>query len=273
MSYYRSRYRRGYTSSSRSRYRRYRRTFSRYNTYRNRSATAQAGQIYKLNKRITKIESNTKPEYLEYMADAVGSQIPLPLAVNDWAELTKLHITDGSVSAGGQVSDFSAKIKDTSARVLKIIIWGALERNPGAVATTTQRDPLISCGYVRIAVMQYLAERYADINTENIFQMGDGPTGFIAPLKKGCGTEGRILKIINLKISSQDPLTKNFKYVIKPKYKLVRKTFKNDGSVTPSQRMKGGIVLCPIGFHEKNNDNEDSTYHLTLKAKVIYTDA
>lgn len=272
MPYYR-RYRRGYTSSSRSRYRRYRRTFSRYNTYRNRSSVAQAGQIYKLNKRITKIESNTKPEYLEHICDAVGSQIPAPLAVNDWAELTKLHITDGSVSAGGQVSDFAAKIKDSFARQLKIIIWGALERNPGAVATTTQRDPLISCGYVRIAVMQYLAERYADINTDNIFQMGDGPTGFTAPLKKGCGTEGRIIKIINLKISSQDPLTKNFKYVIKPKYKLVRKTFKNDGSVTPSQRMKGGIVLCPIGFYEKNNDNEDSTYHLTLKAKVIYTDA
>lgn len=267
---YRSRYRRGY--SSRSRYRRYKRTFSKYNTYRNRSSVAQAGQIYRLNKRITKIESNTKPEYLEYIPDAVGTQIPFPgTNINAWFELNKLHVTDGTVGSTGLISGFAGKIKDSSARVFKIILWGALERNTGEIVTA--RNPPVSCGYVRIAVMQYLAERYADINTSNIFEMGDGPASFACPLKKGCGTEGRILKIINIKISSIDPLTKPFKFVIKPKYKIVRKTFGNDGSATPSQRMKGGIVICPIGFIERNNENEQTTYHLTLKAKAIYTDA
>lgn len=256
-------------------YNRYKRTFSRYNTYRNRSSVAQASQIYKLNRRISRIESNTKPEYLEYMPDAVGSQLSLPLATNDWSELNKLHLTDGTVSSSNPpaASGFAGKIRDSIARVLKVIVWGALERNPEAIATSSYREEQMSCGYVRIAVVQYLAEKYVDVNTSNIFEMGDGPTGFTAPLKKGCGTEGRIIKVINLKISSQDPLTKNFKYVIKPKNKIVRKTYKVDGSLTPSQRMKGGIVLCPIGFHEKNNDTENTTYHLTLKAKVIYTDA
>lgn len=268
---YRSRYRRGYSSYSRSKYRRYRRTFSKYNTYRNRSSVAQANQIYRLNKRITKIESNTKPEYLEYKPTEITTRLTVGADNNAWTELTRLHITDGTVAANGTVTDFAAQIKDSSARQVKIIVWGTLERNPTSIDGDTHDIPF-SCGYVRIAVVQYMAERYADASGFEFFTNTGGPSSFYSPLKKGCGTHGRILKIFNIKISSLDPTTKNFKFIIKPKYKIVRKT-STAGVVTPSQRMKGGIVLLPVGFVENNNEKNVSSYWLNLFAKVIYTDA
>lgn len=267
------RYRRGYRTS---RYRRYKKTFSKYNTYRNRNAVAQANQIYRLNRRISRIESNTKPEYLEYITSAVGNLISEPTTINAWTKGTNiLHVTDGTVTSGTPpgATGFAAKIKDASARVLKIIVWGALERNPGTIPSDTFYEPPFSCAYVRVACVQYLAEKYVDIDPADIFKMGDGPSGYLEPLKKGCGSVGRILKVFNIKISSQDPMTKPFKFIIKPKNKIVRKTYAIDGTLTPSQRMKGGIVLLPISYMETNNDKNNTNYHLTLKAKVIYTDA
>lgn len=271
MPYYRSRYRRGYSSSSRSKYRRYKRTFSRYNTYRNRSSVAQAGQIYKLNRRITRIESNTKPEYLEYNVNAVGSAIATQADINEWDELNLLHVTDGTVSSTGVSDDFAARIKDTSARQIKVVVWGALERNPQSAAGGNHDLPF-SCCYVRMVAMQYQAERYADVSGSDFFDTGNGPTSFYAPLKRGCGTHGKILRVFNVKITSLDPTTKNFKFIIRPKNKIVRKTF-TGGLPTASQRMKGGIVIVPVGYVEENNERLTSAYHLTLKAKVIYTDA
>lgn len=267
---YRSRYRRGYTSSSRSRYRRYKRTFSKYNTYRNRSSTAQANQIYKLNRRITKIESNTKPEYLEYMPSSITQTIQNTL--NNWQELNLLHITDGTVSTTSQVSDFAAKIKDNAARQIKIIVWGTLARHAASNTGGLNHDIPFSCGYVRMAVVQYQAERYADVTGGEFFNLTDGSNNYYAPLKKGCTTHGKILRIVNVKISSLDPTIKNFKFIIKPKQKIVRKTAAN-GIVTPSQRMKGGIVVVPIGYVLKNNEEFETTYQFSIKAKVIYTDA
>lgn len=38
-------------------------TFSKYNTYKNRSAKSQAYQIYQLNKKVNRIEAKTRPEF------------------------------------------------------------------------------------------------------------------------------------------------------------------------------------------------------------------
>lgn len=252
-------------------YNRYKRTFSRYNTYRNRSSVAQANQIYKLNRRITRIESNTKPEYLEYNVDAVGSAIGPGYDINSWSELNLLHITDGTVSSTGVSDHFAARIKDTSARQLKIVVWGALERNP-QTSPSGNHDIPFSCCYVRMVVVQYLAEKLADVSGFNFFESGNGPASYYAPLIRGCGTHGKILRVINVKISSLDPTTKNFKFVIRPKQKIVRKTF-TGGLPTANQRMKGGIVVVPVGYIEENNERLVSSYHLTLRGKVIYTDA
>lgn len=267
---YRSRYRNRYRSSIRSR--RYKRTFSKYNTYRNRSSVAQANQIYKLNRRITKIESNTKPEYLEYSPTSIATKIPITTG-NNWATLTPLHITDGTVDANSTATGFAAKIKDLSARQIKICVWGSFERNPVAEVTgVVKHDYPFSCGYVRMVVMQYPAERYVDASAFEFFTNDGGPSSFYAPLKKGCGTHGKVLKVFNIKISTMDPMTKTFKFYVKPKNKIVRKTSSN-GVLTPSQRMKGGIVVLPVGYFESNNQDDTPDYYLNLNAKVIYTDA
>lgn len=262
---YRSRYRRTYRSKSK----RYRRTFSRYNTYRNRSSIAQANQIYKLNRRITRIESNTKPEYLEFNNVPDGTQILTPVSLNQWQQLTISHVTDLASS-----TFFGGLMKDTTARVLKVIVWGALERNPAILPQdVVTHDAAMSCCYVRLAVIQYQAEKYADISVADIFDMEHGPLGYYHPLKRGCGSHGRILKVFNIKISSQDPVTKNFKFVIKPKYKIVRKSLDENGEAVTNQRMKGGIVILPIGYVENNEITYPDTFHFSLTTKVIYTDA
>lgn len=266
------RYRRGYKSNNR-RYRRYKRTFSKYNTYRNRSSVSQANQIYKLNKRISKIESNTKPEYLEFMPPTAGSPIAALSLITRWSALTSLHITDLGYSSDTAV--FGKIMKGTSARVFKIIVWGALERNPAILPENVDKhDSAMSCGYVRLAVLQYAAEKYADVSPIDIFDIDSGPSGFYHPLKRGCGSFGRILKIFNIKISSQDPTTKPFKFIIKPKYKIVRRSL-DDSTNQPiaNQRMKGGIVVLPIGYVESNNITHPDTFHFSMSAKAIYTDA
>lgn len=253
----------------RTRRNRYRKTFSKYNTYRNRSSVSQANQIYKLNKRISRIESNTKPEYLEYNPTPVGNLIESILTLNKWSNLNPLHITD--LSSSGQFGDL---MKGQSARAFKIIVWGALERNPAVLPENVDKhDSSMSCGYVRMAVLQYQAEKYADVEPDSIFDTEHGPAGFYQPLKKGCSSYGRILKIFNIKISSQDPVTKNFKFVIKPKFKVVHKSLTEEAAPVPNQRMKNGIVILPIGHVESNNITHPDTFHLSLAAKVVYTDA
>lgn len=264
-------YRRGYTSK----YRRYKRTFSKYNTYRNRSATAQANQIYKLNRRVTKIESATKPEYLEYVAQTISSNVPVAVDNNGWSELQRIHVSDGSVDNQGVATGFAAQIKESSARQIKLIVWGTLERNPaplGQDVNTLTHDIPFACCYIRIAVVQYIAERYADASGYEFFTNTGGPSAWLAPLKKGCGTHGRVLKVINLKISTLDQVTKNFKYTIRIKNKIVRRT-SSGGTLTGNQRMKGGIVLLPVGMVEKNNQEDPPQFWLNTNAKVIYTDA
>lgn len=265
------RYRRSYKSNNR-RYRRYKRTFSKYNTYRNRSSVSQANQIYKLNKRISKIESNTKPEYLEFMPPTAGSPIAALTNITKWSALNYLHVSDLASD-----DTFGEAMKGTSARVFKIIVWGALERNPAILPENVDKhDSAMSCGYVRLAVIQYAAEKFADISADDIFDTNSGPSGFYHPLKRGCGSHGRILRIFNIKISSQDPTTKPFKFIIKPKYKIVRRSLDEQQAIPipiSNQRMKGGIVIIPIGYVESNNITHPDTFHFSMSAKVIYTDA
>lgn len=258
-----------HTYKYRNRRNRYRRTFSKYNTYRNRSSVSQANQIYKLNKRISKIESTTKPEYLEYNVAPDSNVIQPYNQLNVWSSLNVLHITDLASDP-----NFGFIMKGASARAFKIVVWGTLEREPQALPNDlVQHDFAMSCCYVRMAVIQYQAEKYADISCDSIFDMNNGPLSFYQPLRKGCGSLCRILKIFNIKISSQDPVTKNFKFVIKPKNKVVHKSFTEEGDPIYNQRMKNGIAIIPIAYVESNNVKTPDLFHCAIAAKVIYTDA
>lgn len=240
------------------------RKFSRYTTYKNRGSKAQAAQIYALNRRINRIESRTKPEILEFVPTPQGRLINPPATegdINKWTSMNVVHITDLG-------SDFGYKMVNQSVRVNKIIIWGAFERNFESVMAHDN----VSCGYVRFAVVQYPAERYVNISSDDIFNLESGTAGFTSPLKKGCGSHCKILKVVNIKISSTDPITKTFKFTIYPKYKIVHKSLDAGGQVVADQRMKGGICIVPVGFMETNNTNSPSTYHLTLESKALYVD-
>lgn len=244
-----------------SRYNRYRKQkFSRYNTYKNRSAKSQAYQIYSLNRRINKIEGNTKPECLEYEGQTQTYNISTSTNPNIWGTKTIYDITE----LGAR---FGAVMKNQSCRINKIILWGTIERNTTS-NTEIDRD---CCGYVRIAFIQYTAARYADIDPDTIFESTTGPTSFKSPLLKGCNTHGRILRVFNIKISSQDPTTKPFKIVLRPRYKIVRKP--NDVNEMSTVRMKGGITACVIGLRESNGAAASETINLNIKSKVLYYDA
>lgn len=245
-----------------SRYNRYRKQkFSRFNTYKNRSAKSQAYQIYQLNKRINKIQNTTKPECLEYEGQTQTYNITTLTNSNIWGVKSIYDITE----LGAR---FGASMKNQSCRINKIIFWGTLERNTTAAGTSIDRD---CCGYVRIAFIQYTAARYADIDPDTIFESSTGPTSFKSPLLKGCNTHGRILKVVNLKITTEDPTTKPFKFVLRPKFRIVRKP--NDINEMSTVRMKGGICACIIGLRESNGAAATETINLNIKSKVLYYDA
>lgn len=243
--------------------------YSRYGTYKNRSSTAQASQIYGLSRRITRIESDTKPEYIQMEQNGYAKQIVSNTDQNVWTTLENYNITSlqHSTTIGGTLQiGFGDLIVNKTARVFKVIVWGTLEREVDP-SQTDMFDRDTSC-YVRLALCQYNAVRYADITPAEIFEYNSGPTSYNAPLKKGCATHAKILKVINLKITGYDPNIINFKRVIRIRNKIVHKDDNENA------RLKNGLCLVGIGLRDKGGPAAvTNRYFVNLKAKAIYTDA
>lgn len=236
--------------------------FTRYNTYRYRSAKSQATQIYNLSKRISKIENTTKPELLEYMPTAYSQPITTQTNKNNWDVMDVFHVTD-------RTAGFGTVIKEDSARIYRIKIWGILQREIGASPPTNNyafdRDSSV---YIRLAIFQYQAAKATDVDTRSIFDTTAGPKDFKAPLKKGCLDHGRIIKVINLKMDNYDPTNKTFKYSFRLKQRIVRKI-----ADQAEECLKNGVAVLPVGLRVANSSNDASQYFLNMGSTVLYYDA
>ena len=191
------RYRRRYYKNK-SRY--YKSRFSRYNTYKNRSAKSQAYQIYSLNKRIDKIERRTKPEIAYARKDNMFTD---NLRYQEAAQLWNhkiLHLTgpNGNDTAGQGVN-LQNVITGQTCRLQGIKVWGELCRTSNAVVGVG--------GYVRFLAVQYKQSRQSGISMTDIFSAYDDSadgamttTILTEPLKNHASTVGKILfnKVISL---------------------------------------------------------------------------
>lgn len=232
--------------------------FSRFNTYKNRSSKAQAYQIYSLNKRVSTIEKNTKPEYLMYeRSTSYGTDIIAQSNTSSWVTPPNYIVTD---------DDFNTLVKDKTARIVKVIIWGSFQRNNQNIATNSlDRD--IS-GYLKLLVLQHKKDGGIGDVSSNFFQPQGGPKNYYAPLVEGASQHDRILKYKRIKITNETPNIINFKMTIKLKNRIYNKT------TDSTQGAKGkGCIYLVMSAISSSSGNAEAKFSLFLNSRVIYTDS
>lgn len=147
-----NRYRRGYGR----RYRYKKTTFSKFNTYKNRSAKSQAYQIYALNKKVNRIEAKTKPEFKTGRRDAFLTLNSNHTASTLWNHgLAMVTSTDGI-----NLHDESIQ-KGLFCRICGLTVWGNIER-VDVNATHT-------AGFVRLIIVQFRQCRQDSLTMGDIF--------------------------------------------------------------------------------------------------------
>lgn len=259
--------------------------FSKYNTYKNRSSKAQANQIYSLNKKIKNLETKTKPEMQEYTPnDYMLSPLSHQTTVNIWTNIPTYNATAG-LTINGQTCRYS-----------KIIFNGVLERIhntklQGANITGQQFDTFKYSCYVRLAVLYLPSEKDYTPSADEFFQQlapiqfaeTYGPSGYKAPLKKGCGAVCKILKVKRFKITNANVNAVPIKFSVnlwkfnkfKPAYV---KPSNNNVNERGSIFVVGDILVQPNIRHDvsedwKPADDLDDQFSFTLYSKLLYYDA
>lgn len=93
------------------------RSFSKYNTYRHRSAKAQAGQIYRLNKKVNRIYKSVKPDIQYFDTKPTEISEPVTTAKNGLVKFTGMFDIAGWVNGNNPdgtptgIQTFDAVIK------------------------------------------------------------------------------------------------------------------------------------------------------------------
>ena len=238
-------------------------TFSRYSTYRYRSSKAQANQIYRLNRRINKIEKSTKPEILTYDTNNYKTIFSYSDSTpGKWTSLPKFFATDTVFN--------NAKVLNKSCRIRKVIFYGTLSRDTNFDEFDLERDP---SSYLRMLVLQHRDNSKIEENnttlTDQYFIQDNGILDYDAPLVSGASTHDRILKYKKFKITSFNPNIINFKFSVYPYYNVYTKT---DNINTGDG--KGSIYCVMSGYHfGSQNSLVNSETVLLLRARIIYYDA
>lgn len=236
-------------------------SFSRYSTYRYRSSKSQASQIYRLNRRISKIEKSTKPEILTYDTNDLTQTFHYDEAHSlMWKDLDEFFVTD---------SVFNDSITHKSCRIKKVIIYGVLARDTQSSEVDIERDP---SSFVRLLVLQHKDETKIPTNNtvlNDMYFIGDnGALDYTAPLKPGASTHDRILKYKRYKITSYTPNMIQFKFNVYPYYNVYTKA--EDITVNNG---KGSIYVAISAYqHGSNTPALLGSTKLTLRGRIIYYD-
>lgn len=234
--------------------RRYRKSkFSKYNTYKNRSSKAQAGQIYALNKKINTIEKKTRPELIQHTNPAYQATVAFSTLTNSWYTTAgQAHFTPSS---------WESDIKDKMCRINKLIVYGVLEREAG---TEGAIDTKSSC-LVRMAILQTKQEKSTLLTPGYFFSGTEGTLDYKAPLLKGASSEDRILGVYNFDLVREYRNMKTFKISIPLKYKQYVKP-------AASASYGKGYLYAVCQFFTDGLSTK-VRYVFTLKSKLLFTDA
>lgn len=269
----------GYRRNKKLYYKRHarKRTFTRFNTYKNRSAKAQAYQIYALNRRVNNLRTATKPEMKEYITTQPftgTSSID-----NNWASINTLLVNPRLT--------FGDNLNGNSARLSKLIVSGLFARSNNVDLSSTvaphQFDTFKYAGYVRIAVIYFPnAHTYTPDNTQ-FFQtktpsnFNAHAEAFKAPLIKGCGSKAMILKVKRYKITNANVNNVPIKFTVnlwklnrfKPGY------IRNNEEGLENER--GSIFIVGDILQDPGNQATQSSlsyqFDIELYTKLLYYDA
>lgn len=243
----------------------YKRKFSRYNTYKNRSAKSQASQIYALNRKIDRIEKRTKPEIKYARKDNLYTEnFRYDNILQLWNHKI-LHLTGpASDVTTGQGVNLQNIISGQTCRLQGIKIWGELCRTDNAVTGLG--------GYARLLAIQYKNSRQSGFSMTDLFSnYDDGTAGAMTtsfltePLKNHASSVGKIL--FNKVVSLNNSLTNNYPISIYiPASKLL--TWMSN-STDPIN--KGDVDLVVV--FGQNATSVDVKFRISLNCQVWYTDA
>lgn len=230
-----------------------RRVFTRYNTYKNRSAKAQAYQIYSLNKKLNKIERRTKPEFKTAL---FNDAMTMNTAADASFQSTVYRIMKHPV--GSDTFNFANQIDGLSCRLINLKCWGYLQKN--AAATSNQ-------AYIRLVFAQVSKSRGANFLMNDCFENYTDntatPSIIKAPLKDEITGTMRIIKNKIIRMPTDLTHIVNFRFNVKLPY-----NYMNSRS---DEVNKGEIVVFAVwgqGF-----TTSSAGYTCKLSFKLCYTDA
>lgn len=243
------------------------RTFSRLNTYRNRSAKAQAYQIYKLNKRVSAIQKATKPE----------TQVRYGEIYTSYNSTDGFQPTDLTKSTAHTVfpiippRDF-INLQGRLARVKSIKVYGQLFASYQLVYPLCCRLIFLQCKSSKVGlplISEFIT--YPD---------NDNPAYERGPLRTGITASYRILKTKTIRLTQPQTRCKTFKVSLKKVY-----NWRNDGSFSTipiettwnNQIFPKGEIFCVALFsntgYQQSSESQFPNFTLNdLKYKMVYYD-
>lgn len=250
--------RRGYRTYKSRRYRK--KTFSRFNTYRNRSSKSQAYQIYSLNKKINRLEAKTKPEFKTGRKD---SFMTLTTRYTSAGQLWNHSIKHLTSSDGINLHDDGIQ-KGLFCRLCGMTLWGNIVRtDPNATHTA---------GFLRLVVYQFRQCRQDGISMGDMFSgYNDGENSNMTsiilkePFKDHISSTVRIITNRVYKLNNNDINNVPFKISI-PGRRLLNFSINSTESVA-----RGEIGV--IAVYGQDSTTTSSAYKIDISAKLCYTDS
>ena len=267
----------GYTRYSKKRYynkkRGYKKkTFSRFNTYKHRSSKAQAYQIYKLNKKVNRINKNNAPDIHNWTTDKLG------IIQTHKEELETYEFRFMGDSTYGYIDgvlDYDQRqtfpIVDNEFKIRRIKVWGTFTKfHVVNLVGDVSQDKFGFNGplYYRLVILQSKGSNLPDVNNYLCVTDDTEETSISSPVQKGVNKEAYILYDKVGKITSLDAFTRSFKISFVPKYR----------NIQMRPRLSSNDVMeHPMHFYCYTWYNADDSYaapkiNLSMQYRVYYTD-
>lgn len=256
-------------------FRRYRRkyapkrTFSSLSLYKKRTSKAQAYQIYRLNKKINRIQSRTKPEVK--IAPLVQGSFTTPTNANT-SRSSGYVMTNFVGEEATEIPAGYVKINGRLARMQSMKITGTFAYTKNLTSNLDmQRMPC----YLRIVIVQLRAARTDEIRTDDIWTLTTEPAGagtalseygkMRAPLATGLARKAKVLSDKKYMISDTRQSVD-----IKTKLKFIRNWYSAPSEI----HAKGEIVMFSQILNVIGNvEGDPNQATFTFVSKLAYTDA
>ena len=245
------------------------RTFSRFNTYKNRSSKAQAYQIYKLNKKVNYINRKNSPEVHNWQCvpqdHTFTSMNTLNFHQCNLIATTRYGYVDGEFSTQRYIWDFV----DNQFNCRRIKIWGTVHKE---LDTSYDKYGFNGPAFVRLAVVQARGSKVIDISDYIASNQTTGDMSQIFnPVQRGLTKDWVILYDHVYKSARDDTYMFNFKISIKPKY---RKLQKLQPVVSGNPTLEHQIYLLAIAYYDVADTDGTAvgSIELDYTYRIYFTD-